>query len=237
MPTYVYAVTGAGHPAHVEDVRGVGDPARPLRVLRAGELALVVSDAPEALRGKRRDLMAHQAVLERLLADGTVLPMRFGLVAPDDDRAVTAVAAREEDYSRRLHRVEGCREYNVKVSRDEQDVLRAVLTEVPEARRLNDLARERPEARDIRMALGELVAAQVQERHRRDAEDIVRRLGERAEDSRSAEARGEVFLNVSFLVAGDHAAAFGEAVHQEAERLGDAYTFRRSGPLPPYSFV
>lgn len=70
MPTYIYAITGADHPLRLDGLQGVGDPPSPLRTLIAGDVAAVVSDAPEGLRAKRRDVLAHEAVLEALMADG-----------------------------------------------------------------------------------------------------------------------------------------------------------------------
>jgi hypothetical protein len=92
VSTYVYGITAASHPGLPEGMGGVGDPPLPVRVLREGELAALVSDAPEGLRPKRRELLAHQNVLSEIGADGCVLPMRFGSVAPDDE-AVTGVLA------------------------------------------------------------------------------------------------------------------------------------------------
>ncbi|SDP25549.1 GvpL/GvpF family gas vesicle protein [Actinacidiphila guanduensis] len=237
MPTYVYGIAGKEHPLRVEGLKGVGEPARELRVLTSGQLGVVVSDAPEGLRAKRRDVMAHQGVLEHLLSEGPVLPMRFGLVAPDDEQTIASVREREQQYTDRLAELDGCREYNVKVSRDEDDLLRQVLAEVPEARRLNELARERPGDRRLKMELGELAAQQAQARQQKDAARIMDALTPAAVRTREAPATGGTFLNVSFLVDRKQAAAFAEAVHGEAERCGDAYAFRTSGPLPPYSFV
>ncbi len=76
MSTYVYEIMGASHSSLPQDMGGIGDPSRPVRVLRQGESAAIVSDAPEELRPKRRDLLAHQRVLDAAGADGVVLPMR-----------------------------------------------------------------------------------------------------------------------------------------------------------------
>ena len=68
--TYVYGITAADHPAlpsFAEELRGVGDPPCSVRVLTAGALAAIVSDAPEKLRPKRRDLLAHQQRLQIVL--------------------------------------------------------------------------------------------------------------------------------------------------------------------------
>ncbi|MYX62974.1 gas vesicle protein, partial [Streptomyces sp. SID8382] len=81
---YVYGVVRASHtvpPGHT----GVGERPAPVRTLRAGALAAVISDAPARLRAKRRDLLAHQDLALTLGKDGPVLPMRFGMVAPDEE--------------------------------------------------------------------------------------------------------------------------------------------------------
>jgi len=74
VPTYIYAITAADHPLHLDDVSGIGEPPSQLRVVSTKALSAVVSDAPQDLRAKRRDLVAHQAVLEGLLTDGAALP-------------------------------------------------------------------------------------------------------------------------------------------------------------------
>src|SRR5262245_6203711 len=84
MSTYVYGFTGASHPLSIDGMTGVGAGAPTLRVLRCGDLAAVVSDAPASLRARRRDLETHHRILEALGTEGTVLPMRFGVVVSDD---------------------------------------------------------------------------------------------------------------------------------------------------------
>ncbi len=237
MATYVYAVTAAEHPVRLDGMRGVGDPAGALRTLEAGPVSVVVSDAPLGLRPKRRDLMAHEAVLERLLDDGAVLPMRFGLVGPDDDEVAGSVARDGEAYTARLREIGGCLEYHLKASRDEADLLREIVAEVPEARRLNEVTREQPQAQREKVALGEILSREAATREALAAQEITARLSRLAEAHSVGEPSGGHFLGVSFLVHREKAAAFSEGVHQEAARRGDGYELRLHGPLPPYSFV
>ncbi len=83
MAVDVYAITAAAHPRRLDGVNGAGDPPERLRAVDGRSLVAVVSDVPEGLKAKRRDVLAHQSVLE-LTADGSVLPLRFGALAPDD---------------------------------------------------------------------------------------------------------------------------------------------------------
>ena len=132
MSTYVYGITRGSHPLPLAGLAGVGDQAQPLRVLRhGGDLAAVVSDAPANLRAKRRDLETHEGVLEGLCAAGTVLPMRFGLVAADDDAVIAELATGAPRYRELLARLDGKAELNVKAAHEEVGLLRDVLRQRP----------------------------------------------------------------------------------------------------------
>ncbi|NEB92689.1 GvpL/GvpF family gas vesicle protein [Streptomyces bauhiniae] len=237
MATYVYAITPARHPLRLEDLRGVGPEGSDLRVVSTEELSAVVSSAPEGLRAKRRDLVAHEDVLARLTADGAALPMRFGLVGPDDDQVRAALRENEDSYLRRLEELDGRVEFNLKVTRDEDDLLRDIVRENAEVRRLNEETRRDAGAHDARVRLGELISHEMQERRHGTGEEIVRALRPTAVRTAGAEAAPPHFLNVSFLVERAGAEAFSEAVHRDAEARGDAYTYHLHGPLPAYSFV
>jgi hypothetical protein len=237
MPSYVYAITPADHPLRLDGVAGIGRPATPLRTVATRDLAAVVSEAPAALRAKRRDLAAHQEVLTRLMEDGAVLPMRFGLVGPDDEQVRKVLEEQRDRYLDRLAELDGCVEYNLKVSRQEEDLLRQILTESPEARRLNERTKADPGARDEMVALGELVAREARVREEDIGRRIVDRLSPQARRAATAEPTSQHFLNVSFMVERRRADAFTRSVHQEAARHGDAFTFTLHGPLPLYSFV
>ncbi|MFD4990409.1 GvpL/GvpF family gas vesicle protein [Streptomyces sp. NPDC058374] len=237
MATYIYAVTAADHPLRLDGLVGVGEPPCELRVVKSERHAAVVSDAPEELRAKRRDLVAHQSVLERLMTEGSALPMRFGLVGPDDDQVLAALEQEQDTYAQRLEELDGRLEYNLKVARDEESLLREILTESDEARRLRDHTRSHPEAHGEKVALGELVSREIDARNDASAERIAELLAPAAERASDAGPTKAHFLNVSYLVARDDAAAFSQAVHETAEKYGDDYTFTLNGPLPPYSFV
>lgn len=237
MPTYIYAITAADHPLRLDGLSGVGEPAADLRTVKTRDLGAVVSDTPADLRAKRRDLVAHQSVLERLMADGAALPMRFGLVGPDDEQVRTALDQGKDSYTARLAELDGRLEYNLKVSREEESLLREILTQSAEARRLSEYTRENPGAQNEKMALGELVSQEIQARQEAMAKDVAQTLASAAERVSEGEPTKTHFLNVSFLVRRDEAAAFSQAVHEEAERRGEDYAFSLNGPLPPYSFV
>ncbi|MFJ9819247.1 GvpL/GvpF family gas vesicle protein [Streptomyces sp. NPDC101151] len=237
MSTYVYGITARSHPALPEDMAGVGEPPRPVRVLTAGDVAALVSEAPEGLRPKRKDLLAHQNVLAEAGAAGCVLPMRFGAVALDDDAVTQVLTERAEHYRERLRELEGKVEYNVKASHIEDAVLHLVMAEYAEIRSLAEANRLADGGSyEDRIRLGEMVAAAVKAREAEDAAKV-RSLLEPAAAAVSVgpDSTGWI-LNVSYLVDRSTAEYFLAAVEQV--RTGYAHLeLRVNGPLPPYSFV
>ncbi|MCS0638535.1 GvpL/GvpF family gas vesicle protein [Streptomyces sp. LP05-1] len=237
MSVYVYGITSADHPLRLDGAAGVGDPARPLRVVRGAVLAAVVSDAPDGLRARRRDVLAHQAVLDRLTGQATALPLRFGSVAPDDEAVRQALDERADEYRERLAALDGCAEFHLRAAVDEDALLREVLRQSGEARRLNDEVRAGHGTQELRVALGELVAAEVGARQDSFAAGIVDTLRPLAREVRRSDPTGDDFLSASFLVESARREEFTAREAELAARYGTDFDFRLHGPLPPYSFV
>lgn len=236
MSVYIYAITDGDHPARLDGLDAVGESGT-LRTVAGKSQKAVVSAAPPELRAKRRDLVAHQAVLERLLEDGSALPMRFGLVAPDEQSVVAALDGNAEGYRQSLRQLHGRVEYNLKVTRDEDDLLREIVAESEQVRKLNEATRENPAAQDSKVALGELISHEVEQREGRDARALVDAVAPAAAGSSPGAPADGHFVNVSFLVDRARAKEFTDAVQAEADRRGAAYELKLNGPLPPYSFV
>ncbi|SOD68465.1 Gas vesicle synthesis protein GvpL/GvpF [Streptomyces sp. 1222.2] len=237
MSTYVYGITAGSHPALPEGMGGVGDPARPVRILKEGELAAIVSEAPEGLRPKRKDLLAHQNVLSEAGAGGSLLPMRFGSVAPDDASVTAVLAERAKHYLERLGALDGKVEYNVKASHDEEAVLHRVMGENPELRAMTEANRQAGGGTyEDRLRLGEMVVAAVQAREAEDAAELRRTLEPAAADVSAGPDSTGWLANLSFLVDRESSAAFVDAV-EEVRKSHPHLEVRVNGPLPPYSFV
>ncbi|MER5578995.1 GvpL/GvpF family gas vesicle protein [Streptomyces massasporeus] len=237
MSTYVYGIAASSHPGLPEGMSGVGDPPRPVRILREGDLAAVVSEAPDGLRPKRKELLAHQNVLSEAGAAGCVLPMRFGSVAPDDNSITAVLAERAEHYKERLQALDNRVEYNVKANHVEEAVLHQVMAESPDIRGLAEANRQSGGGSyDDKIRLGELVAAAVKAKEADDGAVVQRALAPAADDVSAGPESTGWLANVSFLVDRDSAESFLAAVEQLREDMPHLEV-RVNGPLPPYSFV
>ena len=238
MSTYVYCLTRASEVLPLEGAVGVGELAPPVRPVSAGDLTAVVSDAPMNLRPKRRDLATHEMVIERLWATGPVLPMRFGLVAEDDEAVRAELRSGASRYGKVLSRIEGHVELNVKGHHREDAILRDVLLEHPELAERNQALRAAGGgSHQEKVEFGERVANLVEDRRMRDAERALSQLQQHAAETRMGPQVDGCFVNASFLVAEGAQPRFEAALQQLRKELDGYANISLHGPLPPYSFV
>src|SRR4051812_34676142 len=94
-PKYVYGV--ARTPLKSRSL-GKGIHGKVVRLINADGLGALTSDVPaEALEAGREELAAHARVLERAIEKGTVLPMRFGVVLPNESAVRTELLEAHRD--------------------------------------------------------------------------------------------------------------------------------------------
>src|SRR4051795_3454802 len=110
---YVYGVVRATDGSWSK-LKGLnGEPVSPVAV---GELAALTSDVPdEFLEAGREELLTHSRVLEQALEKGTVLPMRFGVVFPDEESVRSRLLTPYRDkLEAQLEEMDGKVEINIK---------------------------------------------------------------------------------------------------------------------------
>ncbi|WP_457518908.1 GvpL/GvpF family gas vesicle protein [Streptomyces sp. TE33382] len=231
---YVYAILRAGT-ALPKSVGGVGSPPAPIRTVRQGLLDAVISDAPTQLRARRRDLLAHQDLLMRLADEGPVLPMRFGMVAPDEKTILCQLAASESEHVAALAQLVGRIEINVKAL-PAQNALAALVAEEKSVRQLRAAARRHP-GYEASVRLGEAIAAALTRRAAAAGQRILRELAPRARAVAAGPEVSGCALNVSFLVDHSESDSFLSEARNCAEAHQEHVELRLAGPLPCYSFV
>lgn len=236
---YVYGVVHAGDGSWPELEGMNGEPVSPVS---AEGLAALASDVPDGfLEARREELLTHSRVLEQALERGTVLPMRFGVVMPDEQAVRDELLAPHRDeLEAQLREMDGKVEVNLKVLHDEETILREILAEIPEAAELRNSIQGKPEDATYyeRIRLGELIAQALEDKREQAGPAIVARLSEHAAAVRVGDpAHERMALNASFLVERKALERFDRAVEELGEEQGGRIRIRYTGPLPPHSFV
>jgi hypothetical protein len=233
---YCYGVTWA---QSVAPVRSAGLGGKAVEPVTFGELAALVSEAPAGkVRARRADLMCHFDVLGAAFENGTVLPMRFGIVF-DDERVLVEefLRPRHDELAGLLRELHDKVELRVTAFYREDEILAEIVRDNPRVARLREVTREQG-AQPLMLELGELVAAELQARAARDGRAIVERL-------RPLSLRYELdeepienqVLRGSFLVERKRVPAVDEALDDLASGQAGRIDFKYVGPLPPHSFV
>jgi hypothetical protein len=236
---YVYGVVRAGAKP---SSREKGIDGRPVRLIAAREVGALTTDVPDAeLEAGRDELLAHSRVLERALARGVVLPMRFGVVMPSErSLREDLLDAHREDLASQLAEMDGKVELNVKGIYEEQAILREVIEENRDVARLRGAVRSQSEDATYydRIQLGELVAEAMERKREADGQAIANRLAPQAVAVEAGEVVHErMAFNASFLLERSRLSAFDRALDRIAADHRGRIRFRAAGPLPPHSFV
>jgi len=222
-----------------EELRGRDD--QPLLLVVEDGLAAVVSEVDAQRPAGAKDLVAHARVLEAYAAEGTVIPMQFGIALPDEE-AVREQLLRVEGPS--LHQLlatfEGWVQVTVQAFQEEDPALREVLRRDPALTEEREALRLVPEpARQAReVELGQAVAGGLQQLEEEDRAMLLDRLAPLAGAvAESDPAALHQVLNAAFLVERAHRGAFDAEVTAISEETAEWLRLRYVGPQPPYSFL
>jgi hypothetical protein len=236
--TYVYGVVEPGTAA--PRTRGIGG--RRVTLVQGDGLAALAGAVPcEELKPGSAELTAHARVLERALGHGPVLPMRFGVVMPDEDAVVAQLLEPfREDLLAQLRSLRGKVELHLRAIYEERALMAAVVAAEPRiAARGQALRDTDPDATYYeRIELGQLVAGAVERIRVQDEAAILDALAPLAVAYSASEAANErVAADLAFLVEEDALGRFDAAVDDLGRRNDGRIRLRYVGPRPAYSFV
>lgn len=224
-----------------EGEEDLGD--RDLQILRHGPIGAVVEAIDPNQPARRRDLLAHSAVLNALAAEGPVIPIAFGSAFSERDQVVTeflAAPGAGEALAERLEELRGYAQFQLRVRYLMDDLLAGIVASDTRISALRERTRDLPEAQSYqdRMQLGELVTRAVEAKQSEDAESLLDQLAPLAKDSRLSSTSTSVpTVSLAFLVADSQRSKFEAAAEKAAESMQDRAVLELLGPLAAFDFV
>jgi len=238
---YMYCIIRCREPRQFSKL-GIGERGDIVHTIPHEDLAAVVSDSPVIdYEGNRRNMMAHTLVLEEVMRDFAILPIRFGTVAPNSEAIQEKVLKRRhEEMNDLLDEMEGRKELGLKAFWYEEMAIREVVEENPPIRQLRDDLAGLPlqQSYQGRARLGEMVQKALAMKRKADDEMILARLRPLAYRCKSNPTVGDqMVLNAAFLVDVSREAEFDQAVQQLDADIGARRMLRYVDQVPPYNFV
>jgi hypothetical protein len=238
---YMYCIISCREPRRFGN-RGIGESGDIVHTLHYMRLAAVVSDSPLIeYDSSRRNMMAHTLVQEEVMREYTLLPVRFGTLAPSAEAIQEQVLKRRYDeLTGLLGEMEGRVELGLKAIWYEGIIFREVVEENQSIRRLRDglMGRAAEETYYERIRMGEMIEAAMNKKRDEEEQLILDRLRPLVYKTRTNKVfTDRMVLNAAFLVDREREPEFDEAVQQLDDRMGTRLMFKYVGPVPPYNFV
>ena len=239
--SYLYGIV-EGASGAVLGFPGAGS-ASPVRMVESDGLACVVSDHGGGdLRTLPREelvrrLLAHQQVVERVMQDHTVLPVKFGTVLDNAQEVLDLLSQGRSEFAGALASIRDKVEIEVAATWDTSRILEEISRDEEVVCARQAIIRKGQPTVEDRLRLGEMVKACIDDRRDSYRERMVSFLRPRSVDVvPNALVSDEMVMNVAFLVERARQHEFDAAVHQLDEIFQNEIAFRVIGPLPPYSF-
>ena len=186
-----------------------------------------------------RNLTAYQSVIEQVMTEQSVIPVKFGTFFERDETVIRILERGKEQISQCLKDMENKIELDVVVLWPDINVILAEIAQTDEIKALKEKAAEKPEkeALEMRIQVGKRVKALLD--HKREAIQsvIMPPLLSMAEKHSLHNLMDDsMIMNAAFLIDKENAARLEGVVASLDRHYEDTLNFRMIGPLPPYSF-
>lgn len=236
---YLYGIIGMNEERNFGPI-GLGG--QEVETIAYRDLSAVISNAPLGnYVVSKENLLAHERVLERVMQEHTVLPVRFCTVATNAEEIRRLLEWRYLELKHLLRDLDGKVELGVKALwRNMELIFQELVDENEEIKRLRAEIAERPsrQAYAQRIAIGQMVQAALEAKKEREGEEILGGLKRLCVDYRRNRTIGDkMLLNAAFLVDRIREHEFDDLMDRLDLRYRQRITFAYVGSMPPYNFL
>jgi len=229
---------------------GIGGEGGEVTTIGYRDLSMVISNSPMTRYVvSPENLLAHEKVIEEVMREFTVLPVRFCTIASSVDEVRNLLDRRYREFKNLLKDMDHKVELGVKALwKNMHIIFKEIVKENQEIKTIlrekmrNNTAKRKSRSVKIhletKLQMGKLVENALQRKKDEEAEKIVEALRRPAVDYRLNRTIGdEMFLNAAFLVDRGREKEFDNIMEDLSEEYKDRIKFMYTGPLPPFNFV
>ena len=242
---YLYCVTSACNGAQALGPIPAGEDGGQVRTVAWDGIGMVVSPSerisfaripPEQTLHR---LAGHQQVIERVMKESTVIPVKFGTYADGEAEVLKILQDNCNQLEQALEKFDGKIELDVVVSWPDLSPLFQQIAEEEPVQRMRAAIAAMPQelAFQHKIDLGELVKQRLDIRRKHLAEEILAAFRDLAHDLSINDLKDDsMILNAALLLDRSAEQRLDAKVNELDERFDGTLNFRCVGPLPPYSF-
>ena len=239
---YIYGIIRHDAPIEYGPI-GMGTRADLVYGISFKGITAIVSNSPVIIYEARRvNMITHEKVLEEVMKQFTVLPVRFSTISEHNDNA-GILRILEKDYTKfdeMLNKMEGKKELGLKVLAHEAPIYESIIEKYEEIKSMRAKLMNLPADKTHyqRMKIGEMVAEALKKETENYKSILMNALTPLADDVKINDNYGEMMIiNVAFLIKQTSEPEFDAAVNDLDEKYGKYMVFKYVGTLPPYNFV
>jgi len=238
---YIYCIVGTSEARNFGPI-GIGDRGDPVTTIAYKDLGAVVSSIPMTKYVVSKETMiSHEKVIEAVMKDHALLPVRFYTVAPNAEEIRSLLRRRYLEFKKLLRELDNKVELGLKVFwRDMDCIFQEIVKENAEikALRAKMTGCSAKEAGQDKGALGEMLKLALENKRAKEREVLLQPLRQLSSDScLNMTYSDDMLLNATFLVDRSREKEFDGEVEELAARYNGRIEFKYVGPVPPYSFV
>ena len=237
---YVYCIIRSSKAVSFGNI-GIGARDDEVKTVGYDDMHAVVSQAPlTTYDTSRENMMAHELVIEKVMKDYAVLPLRFATVMNDEFDVKQLLKGKYDSFAEELERVEGKVELGVKAIAKKDVVFEDILLKNNNIRALKKKIQSLPYEKTYydRLAIGKMVESALEDEKKKYRKIILEALEPVASEMKENKSFGDrMIVNASFFVDKERENQFDNCVNELGEQYGDKIIFKYVGGIPPYSFV
>ncbi len=244
---------------------GIGGRGDEVTTLSHKDLSMVISNSPMAKYVvSQGNMLAHEMVIEEVMKEFTVLPVRFCTIASSADEIRNLLDRRYREFKNLLRDMDHKIELGVKGLWKNMDIIfKEIVKESKEIKKAKEKIQNNPpecpptplykrgagghfkggpegfsNGLQAKTEIGKMVEQALAKKKEKEAEKIVDALRRTALDYKLNKTIGdEMFINAAFLVDKGREKEFDNIMEDLNEGGKERIRFVYAGPLPPYNFV
>lgn len=206
-----------------------------------GSLAAIVSKVTyeRYLKRTRKYILKHQQVIEEVMNEHDVLPVRFGTIAQAEREIRNLLERKQREFFDALAQIDHKIEVSVKGMWKNMDV---IFEEIPrenaQIQQLKQRWQGKPPSTDVQIKVGELVEKALEAKKRQEETRVLERLKQSAIDYKlNKKVSDAMFFNASFMLSRDREHELDHLMEELDKEFGQEAHFKYISPLPLFSFI
>jgi len=189
----------------------------------------------------RENMISHEKVIEEVMKDYTVLPVRFCTIASSAEELRSLLRKRHSEFKGLLRDMDNKVEMGLKVLwKDTNRIFKEIIEDNKEIKKLKKKSEGKSTKIDnaAKVALGKAVKEALDKKKADEAWKILNKFKRTYVDLKENDLFGDsMVLNGAFLIDRIREKEFDFLVEDLVKKHEDRMTFKYIGPAPPFNFV